>query len=474
MTYSHIIDISLGVYMRKFIFSLFIIFPVILSAQEKDTYLESLIAEGLLNNLTLRQKSVSVEQSMSALKQARGMFLPSVSIQARYSRAGGGRQIEFPVGDLLNPVYKSLNDLLALAGQAPPPFPILQNERIPFLRKEEHETKLQLAQPIIQPAILFNYQLRQDLAKIEDAGLSLFKRQLINDIQRAYYNYLIATQISELYQKTKSVLEENLRVSQALFEVHKVTKDVIYRAQAEMSALEEEQLKSKNQKNLSRSYLNFLLNRPMTAEINGKHLPEDIPFYLADFETVLNSALKNREEIQQVRLGSSAAGQQINISRSHYFPSLSAVLDYGFQGEKYRFTDRDDYWMASAVLQWNLFNGFQDQAQYEISQLEQKKYQLQEQQLIEQIKLEVRQAYDNCESALQQIEVARDRRQSAKSSFDMVRKKYEQGMASQIEFLDARSQFTNAGINAIIAHYNFFICRAELERISAQRKIELN
>lgn len=35
----------------------------------------------------------------------RGMFLPSVSIEARYSRAGGGKIIEFPVGDLMNPVY---------------------------------------------------------------------------------------------------------------------------------------------------------------------------------------------------------------------------------------------------------------------------------------------------------------------------------------------------------------------------------
>ena len=42
------------------------------------------------------------------------MFLPDISMNARYTVARGGRIIEFPVGDLLNPVYITLNMLTAL------------------------------------------------------------------------------------------------------------------------------------------------------------------------------------------------------------------------------------------------------------------------------------------------------------------------------------------------------------------------
>ena len=451
--------------MKYILAALVVLLPFILSAQ--TIILDELIAEGLNSNLALRQQSLSLKQSVASLDKARGLFFPSLTIHARYSRAGGGRQIEFPVGTLLNPVYQSLNELYINAGQPPRPFPTLENEVIPFLRKEEHDTKIQLVQPIFQPAIFFNYRLRGDLVGAQHAAVAVFKRELIRDIQYAYFNYLSSVKLAELYRKTNTVLDENLRVSQSLFDAQKVTKDVVYRAQAELSALQEEALNAENQKIVAQSYLNFLVNRPLRTKIRTEDLMSTTDLSLPEFDFLLNKALNNREELTQLRLGKSAAGQQKSIAHSTYLPSISAVVDYGFQGEEYRFNGDEDFWMASFVLKWNLFNGFQDQAQLEIAQLEMNKIETQRRELEEQIKLQVRQAYDNCLSTLQRIEVAQNRHKSAKSSFNIIQKKYEQGLAAQIEFLDARQNFTNAEIGAILAKYNFFIDHAQLERVSA-------
>ena len=131
--------------MRTYIFllSIFLI-SVFAYADNLDNYVQI----GLENNLALKQKEFNYKKSMHALKEARGMFFPSVSIEARYTRAGGGREIEFPVGDLLNPVYSTLNQLTGTQS-----FPQLDNERIPFLREKEHETKLRLVQPLFQYGI---------------------------------------------------------------------------------------------------------------------------------------------------------------------------------------------------------------------------------------------------------------------------------------------------------------------------------
>jgi len=108
-----------------------------------ETLLNEYIEIGLENNLALKQKNFSYQKSSAALKEAQGMFLPSISIEARYSRAGGGRDIIFPIGDLVNPIHQTLNALLQ-AQQFPGDLP---NEVIPFLREEEHDTKLRLVQP---------------------------------------------------------------------------------------------------------------------------------------------------------------------------------------------------------------------------------------------------------------------------------------------------------------------------------------
>ncbi len=56
-------------------------------------------------NQGLKQRQLDYASDLAALKEARGLFLPDFSLNARYTVAEGGRTIVFPVGDLLNPVY---------------------------------------------------------------------------------------------------------------------------------------------------------------------------------------------------------------------------------------------------------------------------------------------------------------------------------------------------------------------------------
>ena len=79
--------------------------------QGQPTILESYVAEGLENNLALQRKQLGYEKSLAALKEAKGLFMPAVSFNATYTLAYGGRAIQFPIGDLLNPVYSTLNQL---------------------------------------------------------------------------------------------------------------------------------------------------------------------------------------------------------------------------------------------------------------------------------------------------------------------------------------------------------------------------
>ena len=78
-----------------------VFFVIIMNIYAQDEILENYIRVGIENNLALKQKTFSLEQSVADLDEARGMFFPSIDITARYSRAGGGRDIIFPVGDFM-------------------------------------------------------------------------------------------------------------------------------------------------------------------------------------------------------------------------------------------------------------------------------------------------------------------------------------------------------------------------------------
>ena len=98
--------------MKHIIFIILIIFSTITSAQ--DTILDNYIKFALENNLTIKQNNLSIDEAEKALKIAKGLFMPEIKLQSRYTFAQGGRIIEFPIGDLLNPVYGTLNQLLQM------------------------------------------------------------------------------------------------------------------------------------------------------------------------------------------------------------------------------------------------------------------------------------------------------------------------------------------------------------------------
>ncbi|UCF04601.1 MAG: TolC family protein [bacterium] len=439
--------------------------PTVTLAQSMP--LDRYIREGLSNNLALKQRDFSLQKSLKALGEAKGLFLPSISFEARYSRAGGGREIIIPIGDLMNPVYGTLNELLVAQGLPPRPFPTLQNEIVPFLREEEQETKVRLVQPVFQPAIYYNYKIKKNLARVQEEERNVYRRQLVADIKTAYFNYLKTIRIIDLYASTRELLEENLRVSRSLFGAEKATREVVFRAEAELSALEQKEAEAERDRKLAASYFNFLLNRPPNEVIEATGDDAGPPEEIMSYEEAERIALTRREELFQVEGALEVARHNVRLAGSRYLPSVNFVLDYGIQGEFYRFSERDDFWMGSVLLSWSIFDGFQRKAKRDQAVLERKTLEALREELGSRIVLQVREAFDNLAVARRAIVSAGARVSSAEKSFEIVRRKYTQGMSPHIEFLDARNTLTNAEISLVLAGYDYRVRYAEFERVLA-------
>ena len=437
----------------------------------RDSSLKDYITLGLRGNLALQQENLSLEKSLKALKEAKGLFFPNISIQARYSRAGGGRLIEIPIGDLTNPVFQSLNQLYSFHGIITN-FPTnIPNDVVPFLRKSEQDTKLRVIQPLYQPALMHNFKLRSNLAKSEEFKLEALKRQLIADIKTAYFTHLKTLQVEQLLGKTKDLLQENLRVSRTLYNNGMATEDIIFRAEAEVAALDQKIAEAENNTMNSSAYFNFLLNRDLSASIQTDF---DTSFekYPIDLDSAARSALLHRDEFRQLDSTLKATRSQLDLAASGSLPSLSLVVDLGIQGEKYRFGPDDDYWMASLVFQWTLYDGSQTKAKKAQSAIDKKRLETRLTQMEKQILLEVKNSFHSLKAAEAGISASLEREKSAGQSFTIVEKKFGYGTASQLEFIDARTTFTQASISAILAKFDYLISRTDLERAAALINLE--
>jgi outer membrane protein len=449
--------------MKRILLIIFLLSPVLIKGQP---VLESYINYGLENNLALKQKQSDYEKSIEALKEARGLFYPGISFNARYTVSEGGRVIDFPVGDLMNPVYATLNALTSSNL-----FPQIENQTIKFLRPTEHETKLRVVQPLFNTDLYYNSKIKKELTLIGEMNVEQYRRELIAEIRKAYYNAAMTDALFSMLTDTRKLLEENIRVNRRLLSNDKVTADYLYRSEAELNKFDRELQNAEKDKKIANAYFNFLLNRPLSDSIIIQQ-PELFPTVSITTDDYTNSAIENREEIRKLENYKKITGLQVKMNQSQKFPDLFAVADYGFQGEEYVFNSKQDYMQASAILTWNLFEGFGNKARIRQAILQKEMAESQLEEAKKQIELQVIGVMNELSADDKGIAAAESQLKNARESYRIVEKKYGEGQSSLIEYIDARTSMTQANESLIISKFRYLSAFAEFEKITAINQTE--
>src|SRR5271169_899937 len=285
--------------------------PTAVSVEEA---VNSLVADALAANLELDGATAGVAQQLAALDQARALYLPSLDFSARYTGATGGRTIDFPVGDLLNPVYATLNQITGTAK-----FPAIQNQQVNFQRTREQYTDFLLTQHLYDSRISANRAAAQSqYLAASDARVALAGR-IERDMREAYYHWLQARAQIGIFDATLELASENRRVNESLFRNGKITRDLVYRAEADLLEVQQSQLGAQNSVRLAQSYVNLIRNASFdrvlpTVEVENPdvdRLRNDIAAHAAQPTLTLaplqDTAVQQRYELRQLDAISSAA-----------------------------------------------------------------------------------------------------------------------------------------------------------------------
>ena len=417
---------------------------------------------GLSSNLALQSAELEVERTAAALDSARARFSPEASLVARYTRAEGGREISLPLAAAFNPVYLTLNDLLKANGQAPR-FGTIQDPQFSLIRPREQDTRVTLRQPLYAPAI--PAAVRAQRAALEAsryAQLALTNR-LRRDITASYVDWSRAARAADLVVASRLLLAENLRITESLYANGKLTQDQVLRAKAELLALDQQVIEVQNVRDQARSYLNFLLNRPLDTTIEASEVDTEIARTNADLAQLRTAAITARPELAQADRAIGAAGARASIARAARMPSLALAVDGGTQGERYEFGSGRNFSTVSLLLNWTLFDGGARSADERAARISERQARTQREQLALQIELEVQQALDRLRTSTASLETAAARAAAAQAAFRIATRKRDEGMMSQLEFLDARTSLSAAELNLNALRYEVLARQADLD-----------
>ncbi len=419
-----------------------------------DNYIELAFAQ----NQGLKEQSFNLDKAMGALKEAKAMYLPTISLQGSYSKADGGRTIDVPVGDLVNPIYTALNQLMASNK-----YPQLQNESFLLNPDNFYDAKFHTTLSLINAELKYNKEIKQQLITAQQAAVNVYKRALVKDVKTAYYRYYQALQSLAAYQSALVLINENIRENESMLRNGIRNGTALLRAQTEQQKNNTALIQARVNIENARSYFNFLLNRPLRDSVLIDS--SVVTSLIGRADTLKGTA--QREELKQLRSMQQVYQLDYQLQKSGFIPKLNTFLDLGSQGFNFDVNNKTRYYFWGVALQWDIFTGGQRKARASQSHASYQATSAQLGQTEQALQLQLDQSYHNYGAAAASLNSAFAQLSFSTKYYHDQLKAYKAGQLLYLELVDAQNQLTGARLQVAQAQADIQIAAAELEREQA-------
>ncbi|UAJ13890.1 TolC family protein [Aquirufa lenticrescens] len=422
----------------------------------QKSVLDEYVATAFQQNIMLQQKSIQVEKAMIALKTAQSLYQPSVAFQGGYQSGEGGRSIAFPVGDLLNPVYSTLNALTKSTA-----FPQIANVETNFFPRDFYDVKVQTTMPLYNKDISYNKQIQEQTVSLQREDVSLYKRELVKQIKTAYYNYLLSLGLVKVYENSLNLALEGKKVNEKLLANGKGLPAYLLRSDSEIATIQAQIADAVKQEQAAQYYFNFLLNRELRAEIR---IDFEVEKAVAGVYSVVPGV---REELSLLSKSINIQETVLKMNESFYLPKLNGFVNLGSQSTLNNISSKSGYYFFGLQMDIPIFSGKRNLYKVKQTQLDIASAKNALDLSTKQFNMATEIAQKNVQSSIVSFQASTKSYEAAAAYLRLIEKGYKEGVSTYLETVDARNQWMNAQINYQLKQFNVLIAAAAYEREAA-------
>jgi outer membrane protein TolC len=442
--------------------NIFILFSIItFNTFGQSEILNNYVQEGLKNSQVLKQQTFQLQKAVVALAEAKTLFKPNVNFNTTLSAARGGRTIDIATGDLVNPVYRTLNQLTQTNQ-----FPQIQNVSEQLIPRDFYDVRVKAVMPLMNAELKYNQAIKQEQITMQQAEIQVYKRELVRDIKLAYINYLKASEALKIYENTIKLLRESERVNESLIKNGSANPTVLVRTRNEIAKINGDFEAARGTQKNAAAYFNFLLNKDFSEKIEIDTLSRN-NFNIAQTDG-------HREELDKIQKGIDINRQILGLNQSYKKWKIGASLDLGSQGRFAQIASADKNFFApnafvllGVSFDLPVYSFGRNQLKIKQSELEISSLDAQMQQVKNQLDLQAELAKNSLNAAREIYESKASQVSTAERYYRDMMRRYKEGNLNFIELLDAQTQITTAQLQQSISLYDVWTKWVELERAKA-------
>jgi OMF family outer membrane factor len=414
-----------------------------------ETYpiaLEEAIAQALRNNRQLEETRLTLERSQSQLREAKADLYPTLSVRSNLVRTNqnGTREVN-------NDEFSQDVNTTSLDGTVELNYNLFSSGR--------RSAQINAAES----------QVRLNELEVERV-----ESQLRFDVTDAYYNLQQADEDVRIAKSSVESSQKSLEDAQALERAGVGTRFDVLRAEVQLANAKQDLNQAISQQQINRRQIAQLLSLPQSLNIVTGDPVEPAGDWSLSLEQSIVLAYKNRSELEQQLVQREISDFQRSAARANLGPQVDLFGNYQYSwvnqsGEVLLATSGDSTTRQGSLafgarLQWNLYDGGASSAR---ATQQERNIEIAETRFANQrnqVRFEVEQAFYNLEFNRTNIDTAQVALDQAKESLRLARLRFQAGVGTQTDVLDADTELTRAEANLVRAIIGYNRSLASMER----------
>lgn len=288
-------------------------------------------------------------------------------------------------------------------------------------------------------------------------------------VKKAYFTVLVNEQRYNLVQANLSRLDTLLKETQALYEAGFAEKIDVSRIKVQRNNTQSELDRINTAYQISEQLLKLQMGMPMEYELRLKENLSDLNIS-SEISSLMESQGQRRVEIDQLQTNLELVGLDLKNNQVQYMPQLNAFATYQRNAAAQNIGSiwQSDRWFTGAFIGLSLnipiFDGLAKSARIQQNRVQIRQLENQNFFLEQNIELEKFQAKINLRNGLNTLRVQEENRDLALEVFRMAKIKFEEGVGSNLEVVEADSALKEAESNYFSALYDALVAKVDLEK----------
>jgi len=354
-----------------------------------------------------------------------------------------------------------------------PPFgdPTIDSDVIPARFGVSYQSGLGVtaSQMIFDGSFFVGLRASKTLRELTEYDRIKTENDVLVNVKKAYFGVLVNKERIKLAQSNLSRIDSLLDETKAIYEAGFAEKIDVSRIQVQRNNTYTQVERSRTAYEISKQLLKIQMGLPKDYDILiTETLAELKP------EVKLNQLLTMegmpRVEVYQLEKNLELVGLDLRNNTVQYMPKITLNANYQRSGASNDFSNVYDSrnWFSSSLLgvsmQIPIFDGFLKSSRIQRNRIQQDQLENQRLFLDDNISLEIYQARTNLKNDLNIMEVQRENIALAQEVYDISKIKYNEGVGSNLEVVEADAALIESEINFLGALYDSLISKVDLEK----------